>query len=169
MDMEYREVAEEAGIHGWRRAPALNTDAEFVSDMAAAVLEALNAPAVSIAEACAANNVELVEKPLQQRSRGKSRRLNDDDDPSPPGFPDEKLYTQQTPWTNTGKNSKIDSGRLKNRRKCVDDRNNDEGPVFARIWKPEILYARLSEAGILGGILLEVLQSKGTMHCVFGL
>ena len=70
MDMEYREVAEEAGISGWRRAPALNTDESFVEDMASAVIEALQAPAVSVTEACAANNVELEERSVAERFGG---------------------------------------------------------------------------------------------------
>lgn len=41
MDMEYRELAESCGIENWRRAPALNTNAAFINDLADAVLEAL--------------------------------------------------------------------------------------------------------------------------------
>lgn len=41
IDMEYREVAEHAGIRHWGRAPALNTNEVFIEDLADAVLEAL--------------------------------------------------------------------------------------------------------------------------------
>ncbi|GMH44226.1 hypothetical protein BSKO_12160 [Bryopsis sp. KO-2023] len=41
IDMEYRELAEESGIHNWRRVPALNTNAAFINDLADAVLESL--------------------------------------------------------------------------------------------------------------------------------
>jgi protoporphyrin/coproporphyrin ferrochelatase len=34
IDIEYRELAESAGIEHWRRVPALNTDPEFLEDMA---------------------------------------------------------------------------------------------------------------------------------------
>merc|ERR1712087_635278 len=57
IDIEYRELALESGITNWRRAPALNTDATFISDMADMVVEALSQPSQSITEACVANNV----------------------------------------------------------------------------------------------------------------
>lgn len=60
IDLEYRELAEESGITNWRRAPALNTDATFIEDMADMVYEALYQPAQSVTEACVANNVGLV-------------------------------------------------------------------------------------------------------------
>jgi len=60
IDIEYRELAEENGISNWRRAPALNTDAAFIDDMADMVIEALNEPSLSVTEACVANNVGLV-------------------------------------------------------------------------------------------------------------
>lgn len=41
IDMEYREVAEEAGIHAWGRVPALNSNRDFIEDLARAVVEAL--------------------------------------------------------------------------------------------------------------------------------
>jgi len=44
IDMEYREVAEEAGIETFRRVPALNTHPGFIDDMAKMVMEALEAP-----------------------------------------------------------------------------------------------------------------------------
>merc|ERR1719159_1655309 len=37
LDIEYKEVADEAGITGWRRAPALNLDKVFTDDLADAV------------------------------------------------------------------------------------------------------------------------------------
>ncbi|PZO38793.1 MAG: ferrochelatase [Shackletoniella antarctica] len=44
IDIEYREIAEEAGIHGFHRVPALNTHPRFIADMADMVTEALVAP-----------------------------------------------------------------------------------------------------------------------------
>ncbi|HEY9889256.1 MAG TPA: ferrochelatase, partial [Candidatus Obscuribacterales bacterium] len=44
IDIEYREIAEEAGIEVFRRVPALNTHPGFISDMASMVMEALAAP-----------------------------------------------------------------------------------------------------------------------------
>ena len=44
IDMEYREIAEEAGIETFRRVPALNTHPGFIDDMAAMVMETLEAP-----------------------------------------------------------------------------------------------------------------------------
>lgn len=61
IDIEYRELALESGITNWRRAPALNTDATFINDMADMVAEALNEPSQSLTEACVANNVDNLE------------------------------------------------------------------------------------------------------------
>ncbi|MGB3309643.1 MAG: ferrochelatase [Nodosilinea sp.] len=44
IDMEYREIAHEAGIPGFHRVPALNTHPIFITDMADMVTEALAAP-----------------------------------------------------------------------------------------------------------------------------
>jgi ferrochelatase len=44
IDIEYREIAEEAGIEGFHRVPALNTHPQFVDDMATMVLDALESP-----------------------------------------------------------------------------------------------------------------------------
>ncbi|WP_204141956.1 ferrochelatase [Halomicronema sp. CCY15110] len=44
IDMEYREIAEEAGIETFRRVPALNTHPGFIDDMAKMVMESLEAP-----------------------------------------------------------------------------------------------------------------------------
>jgi protoporphyrin/coproporphyrin ferrochelatase len=64
IDIEYRELAEESGIIHWRRCPALNTDARFITDMADMVMEALSEPAQSVTEACVANMVsDLVVEP----------------------------------------------------------------------------------------------------------
>ncbi|CAG9462615.1 unnamed protein product [Pedinophyceae sp. YPF-701] len=41
IDMEYREVAEEAGIKEWQRVPALNVNDTWIQDLAEAVVEAL--------------------------------------------------------------------------------------------------------------------------------
>lgn len=57
IDMEYRELAEEHGVTNWRRAPALNTHAGFVADLADLVSEALQEPSMTVTEACIANSV----------------------------------------------------------------------------------------------------------------
>ncbi|NJO51113.1 MAG: ferrochelatase [Leptolyngbyaceae cyanobacterium RM2_2_4] len=50
IDMEYREVAEEAGIHEFHRVPALNTHPVFIEDLADMVADALNSPSVNLTE-----------------------------------------------------------------------------------------------------------------------
>ncbi len=44
IDMEYRELAEESGIHNFHRVPALNTHPIFIQDLADLVVEALETP-----------------------------------------------------------------------------------------------------------------------------
>ena len=44
IDIEYREIAEEAGIEGFHRVPALNLHPQFINDMATMVLDALDSP-----------------------------------------------------------------------------------------------------------------------------
>ncbi|NEQ29847.1 MAG: ferrochelatase [Leptolyngbya sp. SIO4C5] len=44
IDIEYREIAEAAGIENFRRVPALNTHAGFIDDLANLTVEALEAP-----------------------------------------------------------------------------------------------------------------------------
>ncbi|MFB2920017.1 ferrochelatase [Aerosakkonema funiforme] len=50
IDIEYRELAEEAGIHNFRRVPALNTHPVFIDALADLVIDALNSPSVKLAE-----------------------------------------------------------------------------------------------------------------------
>jgi ferrochelatase len=50
IDMEYRELAQEAGIDHFRRVPALNTYPKFINDLGDMVIEALRAPSVAFAE-----------------------------------------------------------------------------------------------------------------------
>lgn len=59
IDIEYRELAEESGVTHWRRCPALNTDQNFIDDMADMVMEALEEPVQTVTEACVANMVEI--------------------------------------------------------------------------------------------------------------
>ena len=61
--MEYREVAEEAGITHWRRVPALNTDGAFIAELASLVGEAIASPSMSVSEVCVSNNCDLTEGP----------------------------------------------------------------------------------------------------------
>jgi protoporphyrin/coproporphyrin ferrochelatase len=44
IDMEYRHIAEEAGIKGFYRVPALNTHPVFIDDLSEMVVDALNQP-----------------------------------------------------------------------------------------------------------------------------
>ena len=48
IDIEYREVAEQAGIHNFRRVPALNTHPLFIEAMANLVVEALQSPSLKL-------------------------------------------------------------------------------------------------------------------------
>ncbi len=50
IDMEYREIAEAAGIHNFHRVPALNTHPVFIEDLANIVLEAIKAPKLKLSE-----------------------------------------------------------------------------------------------------------------------
>jgi ferrochelatase len=50
IDIEYREVAEEAGIHNFGRVPALNTHPVFITGMADLVLEALKSPSLKLSQ-----------------------------------------------------------------------------------------------------------------------
>ncbi len=50
IDIEYREVAEHAGIENFRRVPALNTHPIFIADLATMVEEALEAPSLQLSE-----------------------------------------------------------------------------------------------------------------------
>ena len=50
IDIEYREVAEHAGIHNFRRVPALNTDPVFIEAMAELVVEALKLPDLKLSQ-----------------------------------------------------------------------------------------------------------------------
>ena len=48
IDIEYREIAEHAGIHNFRRVPALNTHPLFIQAMAELVVEALKSPSLKL-------------------------------------------------------------------------------------------------------------------------
>jgi ferrochelatase len=50
IDIEYRELAEEAGIHRFERVPALNTHPVFIDDLADVVLNAMNSPSLKLDE-----------------------------------------------------------------------------------------------------------------------
>lgn len=50
IDIEYREIAEEAGIHNFRRVPALNTHPVFIDALADLVVNALKSPSIKLAE-----------------------------------------------------------------------------------------------------------------------
>ncbi|GKY91895.1 hypothetical protein MPSEU_000161100 [Mayamaea pseudoterrestris] len=59
IDIEYRELAEEHGVSNWRRCPALNTNPDFIQDMANMVVDALTEPMQTVTEACVANTVQV--------------------------------------------------------------------------------------------------------------
>ncbi|HBB35316.1 MAG TPA: ferrochelatase [Cyanobacteria bacterium UBA8803] len=50
IDIEYRELAEEAGIENFQRVPALNTHPVFIDSLATLVVDALKAPNVQLSE-----------------------------------------------------------------------------------------------------------------------
>ncbi|ARV59617.1 ferrochelatase [Nostocales cyanobacterium HT-58-2] len=50
IDIEYREVAEEAGIPNFRRVPALNTHPVFIKALADLVIEALKSPSFKLSQ-----------------------------------------------------------------------------------------------------------------------
>jgi ferrochelatase len=51
IDLEYAEIAHEAGIANFRRVPALNTDATFIGGLADLVEQALEGPEVNLDQA----------------------------------------------------------------------------------------------------------------------
>ena len=51
IDIEYREVAEEAGIHNFRRVPAPNTHPVFINALADLVIDALKNPSFKLSQA----------------------------------------------------------------------------------------------------------------------
>lgn len=59
IDIEYRELAEEAGIEHFHRVPALNTHPTFISDLASLVTDALNSPSRKLAEVVELERVKL--------------------------------------------------------------------------------------------------------------
>ncbi|MFE1747434.1 ferrochelatase [Coleofasciculus sp. H7-2] len=50
IDIEYRELAEESGIHDFRRVPALDTHPRFIEAMATLVVDALDAPSLKLSQ-----------------------------------------------------------------------------------------------------------------------
>ncbi|MGD2180679.1 ferrochelatase [Lusitaniella coriacea] len=50
IDIEYREIAEEAGIENFRRVPALNTHPIFINSLKSLVVNALNTPSRTFSE-----------------------------------------------------------------------------------------------------------------------
>ncbi|MDZ8188780.1 MAG: ferrochelatase [Nostoc sp. ChiSLP02] len=51
IDIEYREVAEESGIHNFRRVPAPNTHPVFINALAQLVIDALQKPSFKLSQA----------------------------------------------------------------------------------------------------------------------
>ena len=64
LDIEYREVAEDAGIKYWRRVPALNLDSDFIAELKRQVTGALDKPVMSSVDACIVNSFDLAEAPV---------------------------------------------------------------------------------------------------------
>lgn len=52
IDGEYKELALESGVKTWKRVQALNTDKNFITDLADMVEESIQTPAISLEEAC---------------------------------------------------------------------------------------------------------------------
>ena len=50
IDIEYREIAEQSGIHNFRRVPALSTDPVFIKALADLVLNALRSPSLKLSQ-----------------------------------------------------------------------------------------------------------------------
>ena len=50
IDMEYRELAQESGIHNFRRVPALDTHPTFIRALADLVVDALNSPRLDLSQ-----------------------------------------------------------------------------------------------------------------------
>ncbi len=50
IDLEYREIAEEAGIDNFRRVPALNTHPVFIRALADLIIDALNSPNLKLSQ-----------------------------------------------------------------------------------------------------------------------
>ncbi|MBW4467468.1 MAG: ferrochelatase [Pegethrix bostrychoides GSE-TBD4-15B] len=50
IDIEYRELAEEAGIHNFQRVPALNTHPVFIQELSDMVVSAIDAPSLKLDE-----------------------------------------------------------------------------------------------------------------------
>ncbi len=50
IDIEYREIAEEAGIHNFRRVPALNTHPIFIKGLADLVVDSLQLPSLKLSQ-----------------------------------------------------------------------------------------------------------------------
>ena len=50
IDIEYREIAEEAGIDNFQRVPALNTHPVFIEELSEMVVNAMNAPSLKLDE-----------------------------------------------------------------------------------------------------------------------
>eukprot|EP01039_Chlorochromonas_danica_P000434 gene434-468_t len=71
IDMEYQELAHEHGIVNWKRVPALNTESEFIEDMAELVVEALEAPTLTVAEAASKSYSDM----LSQQALAVHRRM----------------------------------------------------------------------------------------------
>jgi len=59
IDIEYREIAEEAGIDNFQRVPALDTNPLFIADLAGLVTDALAAPRKQLAEVVEVEKVKL--------------------------------------------------------------------------------------------------------------
>lgn len=59
IDIEYREVAEEAGIEQFQRVPALNTHPVFINDLADMVIKAINSPSLMLSQVPHPQKVKL--------------------------------------------------------------------------------------------------------------
>lgn len=76
IDGEYRELAHESGIKTWKRVAALNTDADFILDMASMVEESLQAPVMPLSEACVLRRTKENENIARSELNRELRYLN---------------------------------------------------------------------------------------------
>lgn len=93
IDMEYKELAHENGIANWKRVPALNTDPIFIEDLTDLVIEALESPTLTVAEAASKSYADMLDQNTlttvssndrsanrEQRKRKEEKDKDNDDD-----------------------------------------------------------------------------------------
>mmetsp|Transcript_40980 Transcript_40980/g.99877 ORF Transcript_40980/g.99877 Transcript_40980/m.99877 type:complete len:209 (+) Transcript_40980:1169-1795(+) len=72
IDIEYREVAEEAGITNFKRVPALNSDPGFIGCLADLTLDALREPSLRVEEALQLYQGQSMQKDAAEEGKRQS-------------------------------------------------------------------------------------------------